>query len=179
MVPIPHLGRSNSFGRHGCTQEPKERTGEGRAGSRELIPCRLTPHGAREKSRYLHLVHQQGEGNMPSTEPRRQVIHLFKQQQACAGVLLFSVFFPYTASPHKLSAWMNLELAKAFASSHPAKCQHFCRSACFQLPTLLAKRVHPMPACDFGCVADTDCPGKSSCSLESGCGIRCCKHLET
>lgn len=122
LVPIPHLGRSNSFGRHGCTQELKERTGEGRAGSRELIPCRLTPHGAREKSRYLHLVHQQGEGNMPSTEPRRQVIHLLKQQQAFC--------FLFSLSLHSQST-------QAFSMDELRAGQSICKFSSCKVPAFL------------------------------------------
>lgn len=114
---------------------------------------------------------------MPSNEPRRQVIHLLKQQHACAGVFLFSLFLhsqctqDFTMDEPRAGQ----SICKFSACKVPA----FCRSACFQLPTLLAKRIHPTSVCDFSSVVHTDCSGKSGCSLESGWGIRCCKHLET
>ena len=146
-----------------AAQELEERTGETRACNRELIPCRSTQHGACERSRCLHLAHQQGERNMPSNEYKANETGILLSQPTaglCGHSFVFSILFPYTASPHKLLLWMESELAKAFANSCSAKCQYFCTSACFQLPTPFAKCIRPTPACDFSCVVDTDCSGK-------------------
>lgn len=89
----------------------------------------------------------------------RHVIHFLKQSRPVQQ-FVFSLFFPYTASPHEFLPWMDLEVAKAFTNSCPAKCQDFCTSACFQFPTLFAKHIHPMPAGDSSCIVDTDCSGE-------------------
>lgn len=76
---------------------------------------------------------------MPGNKHGGNDAEYFAFSSSCRPVRSFLFSLPsFLMQP---SWWMDLDPAKASANSHPAKCQHFCTPACFQLQALHAKCV--------------------------------------